>query len=636
MRSFTVFIKQVFTPILAIIISTNVVAKASYAQIPPIKTEVDFIEHITELENNPDINPIEMLDQISELVSLSQKNEWQAGYVQAANLKLGVLVNLENIDSADKLYKELLPKAQALNDQEILIEIGVANLSILYAKGATKGISSLYSPLIESAKKIENMELLGDVYLAIGNSQYNNSQYADAISSLKTALNVFNIENDVDAKSSVLSSLGNIYIDIEDYDLGIQYLEEALALTIDDQDLFIKSIALYNLGNAHMLKKDWVKAQQLMTEAFEASEELEDDIGMAWAQGVLGQIAIENEQFENAIVLLNQALAVFVDVGDRQLEVKTLIHLSRTYVKTEQLSLAISNLERAKLLNIDGNSKTVKRRILQLESEIALLQERFEDIYTLKNQEIELLEEIYKDEIQQDTQRYKVEFDSELTQSKNETLIRQNELNALLIEQQKQQEQIWMVVFILVVLLFLIVVFLLIVQTKNRNRFKEMALRDPLTSSPNRRAILQYARERLQEAQHTNMPLSIALIDLDSFKLLNDTFGHDVGDEVLKMFAKACEQVLRQQDRYGRYGGEEWLFVISDTQHENIKNIFERLREYVNSAAVPGLPDNHTITFSMGVVHYEKANTRTVSELISLADKKLYQAKQNGRDQIVL
>jgi diguanylate cyclase (GGDEF)-like protein len=569
-------------------------------------------------------------------VSLSQKNEWQAGYVQAANLKLGVLVNLENIDSADKLYKELLPKAQALNDQEILIEIGVANLSILYAKGATKGISSLYSPLIESAKKIENMELLGDVYLAIGNSQYNNSQYADAISSLKTALNVFNIENDVDAKSSVLSSLGNIYIDIEDYDLGIQYLEEALALTIDDQDLFIKSIALYNLGNAHMLKKDWVKAQQLMTEAFEASEELEDDIGMAWAQGVLGQIAIENEQFENAIVLLNQALAVFVDVGDRQLEVKTLIHLSRTYVKTEQLSLAISNLERAKLLNIDGNSKTVKRRILQLESEIALLQERFEDIYTLKNQEIELLEEIYKDEIQQDTQRYKVEFDSELTQSKNETLIRQNELNALLIEQQKQQEQIWMVVFILVVLLFLIVVFLLIIQTKNRNRFKEMALRDPLTSSPNRRAILQYARERLQEAQHTNMPLSIALIDLDSFKLLNDTFGHDVGDEVLKMFAKACEQVLRQQDRYGRYGGEEWLFVISDTQHENIKNIFERLREYVNSAAVPGLPDNHTITFSMGVVHYEKANTRTVSELISLADKKLYQAKQNGRDQIVL
>jgi diguanylate cyclase (GGDEF)-like protein len=166
---------------------------------------------------------------------------------------------------------------------------------------------------------------------------------------------------------------------------------------------------------------------------------------------------------------------------------------------------------------------------------------------------------------------------------------------------------------------------------RRRRRLAELALRDELTGLPNRRAVLAFAREQFNLARRLNLPISVALIDLDHFKSVNDRHGHAVGDRVLEAFAAAASQVVRGQDRIGRWGGEEWLLVMPGTRSDELQSVFARLRQALAGQRVPGLAHPHGVTFSMGAAE-RSAATDSVDALIAEADRHLYRAKAQGRD----
>jgi len=112
-------------------------------------------------------------------------------------------------------------------------------------------------------------------------------------------------------------------------------------------------------------------------------------------------------------------------------------------------------------------------------------------------------------------------------------------------------------------------------------RIEELAELDELTGSFNRRCIMRMLDEEIARAHRTNAPCSIALIDLDWFKRINDAFGHPTGDEVLRTFAITVFANIRNIDRFGRYGGEEFLLVLPDTPHDGATRILDRLREII-------------------------------------------------------
>jgi diguanylate cyclase (GGDEF)-like protein len=142
-----------------------------------------------------------------------------------------------------------------------------------------------------------------------------------------------------------------------------------------------------------------------------------------------------------------------------------------------------------------------------------------------------------------------------------------------------------------------------------------------------------YAHAQVLQAQGLGVPLSLAIIDLDHFKAVNDSLGHAGGDQVLKAFAAAATSVLRGQDRLGRWGGEEWLLVLPGTAVEELPAVFERLRTRFATASVEGLAGPHGCTFSMGAA---QLGTRIagLDELIAEADLQLYRAKHEGRNRL--
>ena len=144
---------------------------------------------------------------------------------------------------------------------------------------------------------------------------------------------------------------------------------------------------------------------------------------------------------------------------------------------------------------------------------------------------------------------------------------------------------------------------------------------------------MEMATSRYDKDEET---FALLLIDLDNFKLVNDKFGHDVGDDVLKHFSQVCSNVIRNIDTFGRYGGEEFLILLENADLNAIELLFHRLRKAFNDNKPVSLPLSHLLTFSMGAAFYHGQNDKTLTELIGHADKRLYDAKRQGRDQFVV
>jgi diguanylate cyclase (GGDEF)-like protein len=158
------------------------------------------------------------------------------------------------------------------------------------------------------------------------------------------------------------------------------------------------------------------------------------------------------------------------------------------------------------------------------------------------------------------------------------------------------------------------------------------ATHDPLTGVRNRRAILEELGREISRARRQNSTFSIGLCDIDHFKMVNDRFGHRVGDEVLKAFTGVMTKNLREYDLLGRYGGEEFLVIAPDSRGLPEEQIYERLRKAVEDAVIKTHKGDVTITVSIGVA----ASSRIVDPdtLLASADTALYQAKQDGRNRV--
>ncbi len=161
---------------------------------------------------------------------------------------------------------------------------------------------------------------------------------------------------------------------------------------------------------------------------------------------------------------------------------------------------------------------------------------------------------------------------------------------------------------------------------------QRLAISDGLTGLYNRRHFFVKAQEEYERSLRYDHPLSILMIDVDHFKLVNDEHGHQVGDLVLKQVAETCRKALRQVDIIGRYGGEEIVVLMPETSQEAALQAAERLRESIGALQFPDIDKPLCVTISIGVATLK--DTIELDRLLGHADQALYQAKNFGRNQV--
>jgi two-component system cell cycle response regulator len=164
----------------------------------------------------------------------------------------------------------------------------------------------------------------------------------------------------------------------------------------------------------------------------------------------------------------------------------------------------------------------------------------------------------------------------------------------------------------------------------------EMAITDQLTGLHNRRYMSRHLDNLLANARKNERPLAFVIMDIDHFKNVNDTYGHDIGDEVLKEFASRIAANVRGIDLACRYGGEEFVVVMPDTDVAFAYSIAERLRQTVeaNPVKISRAPSQLSITISIGIAKMEGADD-SAEALLHRADQALYRAKRSGRNRVV-
>lgn len=162
---------------------------------------------------------------------------------------------------------------------------------------------------------------------------------------------------------------------------------------------------------------------------------------------------------------------------------------------------------------------------------------------------------------------------------------------------------------------------------------KEASIRDPLTGLPNRRMLLERLREENERSQRHGQSYVLAMLDVDFFKQVNDTWGHDSGDRVLVEIARAMESELREYDLCGRWGGEEFLLLLPQTRLQDAGPVLERVRDSVRTLAVRVGTEALSVTASVGVTEHRIGET--YSQTVNRADAALLDAKRSGRDKCV-
>lgn len=169
----------------------------------------------------------------------------------------------------------------------------------------------------------------------------------------------------------------------------------------------------------------------------------------------------------------------------------------------------------------------------------------------------------------------------------------------------------------------------------HRRRLKELSQLDFLTGAHNRSFLSFGLRQLVERWGPDTKPLSLILIDIDHFKKINDRYGHLAGDHVLQIVAGICQQEIRQNDLFCRYGGEEFVVVLPGTDLDAARTIADRLRQKIENTVIDFERFTFSITASFGVTKMTPA-IRNYSDLFNAADEALYEAKSAGRNRVMV
>jgi two-component system cell cycle response regulator len=165
-------------------------------------------------------------------------------------------------------------------------------------------------------------------------------------------------------------------------------------------------------------------------------------------------------------------------------------------------------------------------------------------------------------------------------------------------------------------------------------KVQQLAVTDPVTELFNRRYFQEALEQEFSRFQRYSTPFSCLMLDIDHFKQINDTFGHEAGDNVLKELARSIQPQLRQMDLLARYGGDELAVLLPESSREDGRKVAQRILDEMRRKTFTPIGDSHRVTLSIGVSGHPDPGLRDAQQAVLTADFALYRAKRDGRNRV--
>jgi diguanylate cyclase (GGDEF)-like protein len=435
-------------------------------------------------------------------------------------------------------------------------------------------------------KSLHLFELVGDsggVAKAVNNLALIYEKLGDDEKALELNLKSLKLKREVGNRmdeAGSLTNIGNAYRRLKEYDHAVEYHTRAIAIAREINNRLGEGQSLLNLGNVYQDMNQPEKALECTQTSLQIFQEIGDKFNEVESQIKLAEIMIKEERFEDALVHLQAGLQRAEELGSDELLFEIHRALSEFYEITNDPAKAFSHLKSCFNYRETMFSAEAERKIknLVVKSEVEKAQQEAE-IYRLRNVE---LAQTFKAIQRADTEKAK--------------LFEQLRLKSEALEQ--------------------------------------LTFQDSLTGLYNRRYLDSRLEQEFLRSRRLRRNLTLVMVDIDSFKTINDRFMHDIGDQTLKAVALLLQKTVRSIDVVGRYGGDEFLVMLLETGADEALEVCERMQQAVSHHAWQQIhPDLAKVSISLGFSG--DMTIDTAKELVDMADKNLYRAKQQGKDQVI-
>lgn len=443
------------------------------------------------------------------------------------------------------------------------------------------------TPLLEA----HALQLIGLVYDNFG-------LHTDALESFLAQLSLLENEEVTDSrKVRALNAVGVSYTRLKNYAKAVTYLESSLALARQQGAFEGQALALRNLGSVADEREDHEQALAFYERSFELYEQVADERELVCQYLALGKALMNLQRHGEARSAFTQALVYLQRLDDASLKIDVSLQLSQLAARQGEPEKAHKRLCDALNL-IDENAAPadayrVHRALVESfkeRGEAAKALHHFELFHNLKTW------------VSQEAERRRTK--GLLLQFDVQRLHLENEMYRLKHVELAQAYA----------------------------RLKDLSVRDPLTNLYNRRHLSEELAQEVERARRYGRPLGLMLCDIDNFKHINDTFGHQVGDEVLIQVAELLRKRTRASDIVARYGGEEIVIVFPETVLDDAAMSCEGVLRSVETYFWSRIHPELAVTLSAGLVQLIK--TDDAESLLRRADNKMYEAKRAGKNRL--
>lgn len=556
------------------------------------------MKHIKELENvldktsgNDKFKILDQLSQVYEKISVKKSIEYTLqllNYLQYAK-----------------------PKSKKA---EIYIRLGdLYNQNDEYEKAHT-----YYHTGLELSKSSKNDKKKAELYNSIGQVCYLLTNYDQALEYYLGSLKIREEIHDKKGIANSLNTVGNIYFQLRNYDRSLEYYEKSLKIRQQLKDDIDIGKSYNNIGNIYSTLKDYQKA----IDNYDAALKLYDKGGehklRASVYNNVGIIYREKGELNEALDSFKKSLKIARKEGLAYNIANTSNEAARTYVQLKKYSDAEENLktalEKAKKLN----ARNVIQESYQILAELYYEKKDYAKAYEHYKLYSDMKDAIYG-ELSGKIAVIQSKYISEQKEKEAEIYRLKNvEMAKYIKDLQKANE---------------------IIKKKNKEltdaytKLDLLARTDPLTRLSNRRDILDKIKYEALKFERSGEKFALGLSDIDNFKTFNDSYGHDCGDFVLVNLANIMRSVMRKQDCIGRWGGEEFIFLMPKTDLDGGAVIAEKLRKKIESEIFYYRDIKLNITMTFGITVYD--SIMDIDNSINKADEALYQGKAKGKNIVV-
>lgn len=465
--------------------------------------------------------------------------------------------------------------------------------------------------------------------VAAADTAMGKAQYDLAAAHLTDAYNLLELANDTRLERNVLNSLATLYYSNNQLALAGQYYRKLIALDERSGDEQALSVSYFNLGHVVASQQQFDTARGLFEQALQLSHKLGDVSGEAYANKALGVNAQASGDMPLAQSLLMKAREQFKGLHDERQQAAVLRNLGDVTLELQQPGQAIAWYQQALPTLLDMRLTTAIIRTYRGLSLAYEQQRDFESALKMQHIYTDLLQTVFAQQNNASAQRLREELGLRHYMDSNSKLEQLSASQQRALQQKQTMMTLELLVLLLSVLLAALFGFMLWRGARTTRLLHNLATTDELTGVFNRRAIMDSGRQEWLRAKRYSQPASCLVFDIDHFKSINDSFGHGVGDEVLKAITATLSDMLRQTDTLGRIGGEEFLLIAGNTDLAQAQSLAERMRQRVANLELAGL-DERRVTISVGLAAYQL--NLGFEQTVQLADKALYHAKRSGRN----